>query len=286
MKSLKLFALAVMSMVSTFGWAQHDQSLLWKISGNGLPTSSFLYGTIHIVCPEDMEIPESVDAAMGESEQLILELDMDEPGFMAEMQQLSVNPGMESIAGMLSEDEKALLDEFFMENYNMNMDQLGIMRPFTLLSMVFISGMDCPQPASYELHFIEEASKREWSVEGLESVKDQVAIFDQVPTEEQLGWIIDYVRNQDEFASQLQDLIAAYKLKDVDALSEIMNDYPEYEDIADDLLKNRNERWVPLIEQHIKAKPSFIAVGAAHLGSQDGLISLLREKGYTVEPVL
>ena len=51
------------------------------------------------------------------------------------------------------------------------------------------------------------------------------------------------------------------------------------------LLKNRNTNWIPKIEKAAKEKPTFFGVGAAHLGGDDGVIKLLRKKGYTVEAV-
>ena len=55
-----------------------------------------------------------------------------------------------------------------------------------------------------------------------------------------------------------------------------------FEDV---FLNNRNQSWIPVIEDLIKKQPTFIAVGAAHLGGNKGVISLLKSKGYIVEPV-
>ncbi len=286
MKNLKLAALAFLSIWTSVAVGQNDNSLLWKVSGNGLESASYLYGTIHLVCPDDMDIPTYVEEAMDASEQLVLELDMDDPSTMQKMQQMAINPGMKNIADELSEEDRKILDEFFTEHYQMNMQQLGVMRPITLISMMFITGLDCQQPGSYELHFMEEAKSREWEVEGLEAIEDQLAIFDSVPAAEQLSWVVEYARDHEKFKTELADLISAYKAKDVDAVYATMEDYPEYEGIEDELLTDRNVRWIPLIEAFIKEKPTFIAVGAAHLGSETGVIELLREAGYTVEPVL
>jgi uncharacterized protein YbaP (TraB family) len=53
----------------------------------------------------------------------------------------------------------------------------------------------------------------------------------------------------------------------------------------DIMLKNRNQNWISRIEKIAKAKPTFFGVGAAHLGGQDGVITLLRKAGFTVEAV-
>jgi uncharacterized protein YbaP (TraB family) len=58
-----------------------------------------------------------------------------------------------------------------------------------------------------------------------------------------------------------------------------------FQEYGDLLLENRNKDWIPKIEELVKAQSTFIAVGSGHLGSETGVIQLLRNAGYTVEPV-
>ena len=51
------------------------------------------------------------------------------------------------------------------------------------------------------------------------------------------------------------------------------------------MLNNRNNNWIPVIAAATKEKPTFFAVGAAHLGGEKGVISLLRKKGFKVTPI-
>jgi uncharacterized protein YbaP (TraB family) len=54
----------------------------------------------------------------------------------------------------------------------------------------------------------------------------------------------------------------------------------------DILLKQRNERWVPIIVEKLKNHNCFIAVGLFHLYNDCGLIAQLKNKGFLVEPIL
>lgn len=63
-----------------------ENSLLWKISGNGI-TTSYLMGTFHMMPNKDFEVKEKVKKAFEASEQIVLELDMDDPSMMTQMQQ-------------------------------------------------------------------------------------------------------------------------------------------------------------------------------------------------------
>jgi uncharacterized protein YbaP (TraB family) len=82
-------------------------------------------------------------------------------------------------------------------------------------------------------------------------------------------------------------MMALYNKKDLNSLLEFM-DKSENKMMAahnDVLLTNRNKNWIPKIEAVAKAKPTFFGVGAAHLAGENGVIKLLRKKGYKVEAV-
>lgn len=81
MKTLNLF---IFCLLLHFANAQ-EKSLLWQISGNGLAKPSYLYGTIHLICPNDYFMTDSTKAAFARTEQVYLELDMDDPSIMSKM---------------------------------------------------------------------------------------------------------------------------------------------------------------------------------------------------------
>jgi uncharacterized protein len=93
------------------------------------------------------------------------------------------------------------------------------------------------------------------------------------------------VMNSDSSALVFNQLLTAYKNQDISALSELMKEDKSMGKYEEDLLLARNRNWIPIIEKQVKAKPTFIAVGAGHLGGVSGVIDLLRKKGYKVTPV-
>ena len=71
----------LVGLLAFAGIASNAQnSLLWKISGNGLSAPSYLYGTIHITC--DATLDAATRSAMDKTQQLYLELDMDDESMM------------------------------------------------------------------------------------------------------------------------------------------------------------------------------------------------------------
>ena len=285
MKYLKLSLTGVLFVFFNSVFAQQHNSLLWEISGNGLEQPSYLFGTIHTICPEELELSPKILNALEKSEQLVLELDMDDTAFLQKIQQLSVNEELKNISTELSDEDLNTLNTFLKKHYQADMSSLGILKPFALLSMVFIKSLDCPQPGSYEQALMELSIKQDWEIYGLESIQDQFAIFDGVPKKEQLGWLVKYAADEEHFRNGVSKMVSAYKNEEINQLLNLMTDYPEYKIIEEALLYDRNVKWITPIIKHASDKPTFFAVGAAHLASDRGLIKLLQEKGFQLTPI-
>ncbi len=283
---MKTFVTLVFVLVACFGNAQTENSLLWKIEGNGLNAPSYLYGTIHVMCPDDIVLTDKIKKALQQSEKLVLELDMDAPTFAQDMQKASLNENMQNRSAELLESQRKVIDTYFKEQYSADLSQLGILKPFALLSMMSMKGLDCPQPGSYEEALMQHAKNHDWEVLGVEKIEDQIAVFDQVAYAEQMGWLVSYIEDQDTFKKGFTKMVRAYQEENIQSLLHLMTDYPEYKEIEEALLYERNEKWIPALVQQMQEQATFIAVGAAHLASDRGVIALLQKAGYTVQPVL
>ncbi|MEM7551367.1 MAG: TraB/GumN family protein [Bacteroidota bacterium] len=279
-----LFALAFLTgmLIARVTRAQ-DNSLLWKVSGNGLEKPSYVYGTIHIICPDDFLLTEETKEAVAESEQIIMELDFDDPEMTAKFQQLSVSTDGLNLKDHLDEAEHEMFNTFFKSRYGITMDQLGVMKPIALLSMVLPAGMDCAQPASYELSFLQMKGEKE--ILGLETVEYQIGVFDEIKLEEQVGWLKEYIGDLEILKSEFDEMTDVYLKQDVEELHDLVLSSPQFSDYADALLYKRNANWIPKLEEMMKEKSSFIAVGAGHLGSDKGVLALLKAEGYDVSPL-
>ncbi len=285
MKSLKTLLVSSFMLLSAFAFSQEQNSILWEVSGNGLESPSYLFGTIHVMCPDQLNLLPKVTEALSQSKQLVLELDMDEPNFMQEMQQLSVNSDMRNLSSLLSEEELNILNSFFKETYQADMQQLGVLKPFILMSMMFNKGLECAQPASFESVLMSYAMEQNWDILGLELIQDQFSIFDKISEKEQLGWLLNYANDQSKLKTDMKKMVKAYQEEEIITVLDFMTDYPEYKEIEDAMLYDRNEKWIDKIEEIAKNKPTFFAVGTAHLASEKGVIELLRKEGYIVTPI-
>lgn len=282
MKTLKTLALCLFSFFTN----AQEKSLLWEISGNGLSKPSYLYGTIHVICPKDYFMTDSTKAAFDKTDQVYLELDMDDPSMMTKMTQTMMLPNGKKMKDYLKPEDYTLLSDYFKQKMGMSLDQIGGMKPFALMSMLYMTLLTC-QPQSYELVFTQMATNAKKEMLGLETVEFQMGVFDQIPYEKQAEMLVGMVRKKEDSAKEFGDMVALYKAQDVEGLLKVMDDsewdFNGYEDI---LLSNRNAAWVPVMEKAMQEKPTFFAVGAGHLGGKKGVLSLLKKQGYTLKAVL
>ena len=282
MKKISLIALLVLFTITTFG----QNSLVWKISGNGVENPSYLFGTIHAICPDDFFLPEKLDEIIKITDNLYLEVDMTDPQLGQKMQMGMMNPQMKNIQADLSEAHQKLIDEALIKYMGGGLAQMGALKPWALASMLAIkSGLDCPAPSSYEMELIKLAKANAKSVNGLETIEDQLALFNDIPYDQQLEWLVEAVTEMEDNKALLAQLVAAYKNQDVKALYKLMLEQEEMEKFAEVLLDERNENWIPVMTKAMGEGTNIFAFGAGHLGGEKGVLNLLKKAGYKVEAV-
>lgn len=273
----------LLSSVLLMGSAQ--ASLLWKITSDELPQPSYLFGTIHLICEQDFFMDERIETALAESDALVKEIDLSSPEIMLRLQQLMVNTGGPYLQEYLSADQLAVIDEYFTENFGAGLAQLGVLKPLALSSMVLTAGLPCTDIKSYEMELADLADQHDLAILELESVDFQMQIFDDIPLEDQVAWLWQGIAEEQESQRGFQTMVDAYVAEDLDKLLEAMRQDPQMMEYFDVLLNERNHNWIAPIREMIHAQQVFIAVGAGHLPGEQGVIRLLEEAGYTVEPV-
>ncbi|GHB43892.1 TraB/GumN family protein [Mongoliitalea lutea] len=283
-KSVLLWIFILIQLSPAFAQQSLENSLLWKISENGLEQPSYLFGTIHVICPEDFKMDERILSALQSSKKIVLELNMSDPMLAQEMQQNSINKDFYNIQNDFEPEAKEALDEFLSSNYGMGLAQMGIMKPFILSTMVLMKQLPCETPDSYELFFTNKSQEWKIPMEGLETAAYQISIFDRIPMERQVADLSKMILT-DATEKEFQGMIEAYLAEDLNKLQEMIQADGLTGEYGEILLNERNRNWIPKIEEFIKAETTFIAVGAGHFPSEKGVIQLLRNAGYTVEPV-
>ena len=287
---IKLFLIAVIFSSFYFNniYAQkEDKSLLYEISGNGVTQPSYIYGTIHIICKDDFVMTDVTKQKFGTSQQVYLEIDMDDPSMMSEVQKNMMITDGSTLKTLMSETDYQKVSKFFKDSVKINIGMMDKMKPFILSSMTLPKMMSCPTQ-SYEETFVKMAKEQQKEILGLETINDQFDALDKMGMKKQADlMLVQMVEKWDEGKGTLKNMIKDYKNQDVDLLLEdMMKSKTMDSEFEKDLLQNRNNNWIPKIAKIAVEKPTFFAVGAAHLAGEKGIINHLRKKGYTVTAVM
>jgi uncharacterized protein len=261
--------------------------LLYKISGKDLKKPSYLYGTIHIICPNDMFGMDKLNGYLDQTEQVLMELDLDDPAVMQSMAGGLAMPDGKTLKDFLTAEQYAKVDEMFRSRLGFSVDAVKNYRPMLLASFVSTSPkvLGCATPSSYDMSFSQTAVTKKKPVFGLETVAEQLAKIDKRPFAEQARELYEMAVNPQKSIDETKQTIEVYKSQNSDGLYKFIDGRLGNADFQKVMLDERNIAWIPKIEKAINEKPSFIAVGGGHLGGENGVINLLRKKGYKVEAI-
>ncbi len=281
---LKRFILYIYFFLVAVSAFSQDEGVFWKISGKDLETSSYLFGTIHLMCEDDFQISQQVSKRLGLAEALVMEVDLDDPALYGSMMENMYNEDGQKITDFLSENEYEKIRDFLKERTGMDMDRMQRMRPTILMSLIYPNLLEC-ETMAFESELMKLANAENISVLGLESVDEQLAFFEQIPLKEQYRSFFNYTENLEQGKEEFRKLLSSYREEDIAQLLELVTESPEYMDYKEVLVDQRNENWIEKMGAMMQKGTMFFAVGAGHLAGEKGLIRLLKKEGYLLERV-
>lgn len=283
-RALQLLVVMLLLAVPHQGTTQNN-SLLWEVSGNGLDKPSYLFGTIHLICQGDFLPGDSLKAALNTTGHLLLELDVTDPELTTSlMQHLFMKDG-KTLSDLISPEEYSRVSGFFKDSIGFDLSMMAGAKPFLLSSLIFTKILNCPAE-SFEGRLAEISQKNGASVGGLETAEEQTALFDTIPYDRQAELIVNLIDSLHDAREHFQQTLAIYKKQDIEAIYNFtLGGSFGFTGFEDAMLHKRNKRWIPMIERSARENPTFVAVGAAHLGGPDGIVNLLKERGFTLRAV-
>jgi uncharacterized protein YbaP (TraB family) len=284
-KTIKLSVLLIFSFLVSTAQNSLEKTLLWQINGPGINAPSYLYGTIHIMCPKDILVTTELRAKFYSTKQVFLELDMDDPSVMLKIMTDMYMKNDTTLQQLMPSAQYDSVAAQFKLLAKMPLDMMQRVKPELLETFVYPSLLGCEGAQAWEQKFIQMAKANNMEVNGLEQAEDQLKIFDDIPYAVQAQEFAETILNIDSVKKDFNKMMVLYKEKDLAGLNNMIGSKDEYTVYNDALLDDRNKKWIPQIIEQAKLKPTFFAVGAAHLGNTNGVINLLRKKGYMVTPV-
>jgi uncharacterized protein YbaP (TraB family) len=274
-------------LLTNYATSQVEKNaLLWEVKSKDGKTTSYVYGTMHLMDAKLFYFPKKLEKLLLKSDVLCLEIanlndsDLSPDALFLTNESLSDYFNTEQMDSIYRWAEQSMLmnKEQFDKNFNKA-------KPFLLMQFLLQSSLP-ENSKSYEKEFENLAIKNKIATSGLESVTEQLNLFTSFSKNEQTEMVMSSLREEAEAKNSFEQMQQIYLTQNLDNLYTFMkkeSDSP----IANSrvFLENRNQNWIPQMEKMMENKSVFFAVGAAHLAGPEGVIELLIKKGYTLTPI-
>jgi uncharacterized protein YbaP (TraB family) len=235
-------------------YVQNDKQLLWEISSPKLNEKSYIFGTIHSNDKRVFDLADSVYILMDKAKMIVLETDV-----------FSLFNKIDT--------RNALPKTLYDKNGN----------PYTasLKASKTAYGDENGMPQFLDAFFEEYCYNNQKTFFALESYDAQLSLLDDVnySSRQLVNKSINNIAQ-----NKLMDLYLQGDIQGLDKLTKVsLAVDPE---LYPKLISERNISMSGKLDSLIKRKHSFLcAVGSAHLGGSEGIIKLLRDKGYRLRQV-
>lgn len=270
-----------------FDFNDHDieKGLLWKIERPDVK-SSYLFGTIHLEDERVTKLPAPVTAALSSSQSFTMEVILDFHAMTALNEAMFYKDGktLKSVIGSKLYNKSMRI----LESYSLPSEKINSIKPW---AVVTILSMPKPKTGVFlDLQLYYEALRQGKRTHGLETVSEQIRTLSSMSTQNQIKLLAETIKQNNVMPHMFEEMTKAYlsrKLGEIVKLSKKyrIEDYAIAQEFMVRLVDERNHRMVSRMIPRLDEGQAFIAVGALHLPGKQGLISLLRERGFKVSPV-
>ena len=262
-------------------------SPVWKIdSAQG---SLYLAGTIHILRASDYPLPSAFDRAYAESELLAFETDImaaQRPDFSRQVQQVMTLPAGTSLQQLLKPETLQRLQNYLEAN-QMSLQQFARMKPamiaitLTLRELIKLGaglhGVD-------QFYFVKAISDGK-KIHALETSQQQLEFLGRMGEGQENLFMQQSLDDIEQLQTLFNDMVSSWRKGDSEQLQALFVDpmREKFEPIYQQLLVQRNNNWMPqIIDMLNTPQTEMVLVGSAHLLGDDGLLQLLKQRGYKV----
>ena len=270
---------------ASLSFSQTPHTLLWQISGNGLAKPSYLFGTMHVLCAKDAQLSDSLKSVIAHCDEVYFEINLsDMSGMLGSMKYMRMNDSRKLSDLLSPKDYERVRTYFSQHSPLLPFGMLERFKPMLVSSLIEESSLGCETTDGMELSIMKELHNK--PVNGLETVEFQAGLFDSIPYEQQAKDLVNYIDSSEEYKKMTRELAEVYKHQDLDRIDSLSRKGdPGMSNYMDLLLYGRNRDWAKKLAALLPQKSLLVAVGAAHLPGENGVIDLLRKQGYTLTPL-
>ncbi|MGO4220647.1 TraB/GumN family protein [Lysobacter sp. TAF61] len=267
--------------------------LLWKVSDGD--NAVYLLGSFHLLKDDDYPLSPDIDSAFAASDKVVFEVPPEQMQDPAMAQKFLIAAGY-SDGRTLSQVLPAAMREKFnriLAQSGASIAQFDGYEPWfvNLSLMLGVSQQLGFSPSrGLDMYLMQRAAAANKPTAALETIETQLQVLDASPMDEQIASLKEFLDKPQEMTGQLDDIHSAWREGDVARLDKLTGE--EMRDKTPQTYRmvnvERNQAWLPQIQgmlDGVKKGDTLVVVGAMHLLGDDGVIGMLRGKGYTVERV-
>jgi len=265
----------------------------WSVDNGQNKGKVYLLGSFHLLPKSYQWYAGIISEAFESSDELVMEVKMT-PDATSEVQLMTMNNGFfrdeDSLRNHLDDAHYNKMLQHAENSLRLKEPMAKKMRPWMMaisLSVVAIMSTGLDPNSGVDKVLQSKALLSDKPITGLETIKVQMQALMNHPIKVQVSMLNETLDQLDDIKNIMDVSLKAWRSGDEKVINERMvNDLKEYPGLYDALLVNRNNNWMPEIEKHINSgKNIFIVVGAAHLVGSDGILKLLKDRGYAVNRI-
>lgn len=270
----------------TLGSNNDNNSLLWEITGKGLKEPSYLFGTFHLMCRDDIHFSDNLLSALEDAKEVYFEMDLDDASnTLGAMFFMNMKDG-QTIQKLYTAEEYNRVQAFFKDSLRVTLSSFQKMKPSFLSAFLYPKMMPCKYLSGVEQELLKLARKQKKEIKGFETIAFQASVFDSIPYAQQAKSLLGTIDSLEKYKVYFDTLLHVYQAQKLDSIETLFNK-PELgmQDGLEFLLDKRNVNWVEQLKKILPGNNVFVAVGAGHLVGNKGLIALLKKEGYILRPI-
>ena len=264
-----------------------NRGLIWKVEKGA--QSGWLVGSLHLLTADAYPLPPALDTAFAAADVLVEEANPEELKTPAAAMQLVAKAMYPPGTTLQSQVSKETFDKIAKraEKIGLPIERLQAFKPWmvalTLVGLELQKGGFDPG-LGLDQHFLNRAPGGRQEGAHARDGDQQIDFLESLSPQLQEGLVAASLEGAETELAQVQRIAAAWKAGDTAPIERLLLTDMKNVDAAvyETLLVGRNRRWMPQIEDCLSQKRCFVVVGAAHLVGPDGLVAMLKAKGYTV----
>ncbi|MGF1523184.1 MAG: TraB/GumN family protein [Leptolyngbyaceae cyanobacterium] len=270
---------------------QEDAAFLWAIESPN--NTVYLLGSVHVLREADYPLPQPMQTAFEEAENVVFEVDIAElesPSSIQTVLQAAIPDSDAEVLNTALTPEAYDLAAEAASSVGLPMVGFNNFEPwFFSISLVSLKLAQLGFESNYGVdnYLYNQANLAGRNILSLETVEEQIGFLDSLSPQVQVDFVEQTVLELDILEASFNVMLSAWKSGDIESFEQIvLEGFTDYPEVYETFLVQRNQNWVPDIESFVNQSEDYlVVVGAAHLIGDDSVIRLLQQKGYTVQQI-